>query len=448
VQTEQRPSGALGALRHVIALSAPVITTDLGLVVMGVVDTIVVGHIGPEAIGAVGLGNILFITVAMFGMGLLLGLDTVVSRAFGAGRLDECYRWLGHGVILVFIAMVPLTLLVFLLARLLPFWGLEPEVLALVVPYVEVSAWAVPALMLFSGLRRFLLAIGVVRAIAVVVILGNVLNLALANALVLGFGPIPALGTVGSAWATLISRIYLTACLALIVWLHARSAGIRRSVLHRIEAARLKMLVGLGGPAGIQATLEVGVFATATAFVAMLDVASLSAHQIVLQIATLTFVVALGMGSAGGVLVGQSIGAGEPQRARSVGSVSIASGVFCMAMGALVFLTLPRPIVGVFSDDAAVIDVGSRLLAVAAAFQLFDALQASSTGVLRGLGDTRTPMLGNIVGHWLLGLPLGYLLCFRAGLGVVGMWIGLSTGLVAIGLLLLGTWIYRSRALA
>ncbi len=438
----------LATLQRVVALSVSVVTTELGLMVMGLVDTLVVGRIGPEAIGAVGLGNILFITVAIFGMGLLLGLDPLVSQAYGAKRLDECYRWLAHGVALALLVSAPLMMLVHGLIWLLPRFAIEPRVLTLVVPYVEISSWAIPPFLLFAALRRFLQAIGIARPIALAVVVGNVLNLLLALALVLGYGPIPPLGTAGSAWATLVSRTSLALALAVIVIVHAARQRPELGMGGRgIETARLRRLAELGVPAALQATLEVGVFATATALVAMLDVVSLSAHQIVMQVTTMTFVITVGIGSAGGVLVGQALGSGDGARARTTGWMALFTGMAVMGTAALGFLLFSRLIVGAFSSDPAVVEVGGKLLLVAAAFQLFDGLQAVATGVLRGLGETRAPMLSNLAGHWLLGLPLGYTLAFAFGFGVIGMWVGLSTGLVMVGTVLLATWSFRARSL-
>jgi MATE family multidrug resistance protein len=346
------------------------------------------------------------------------------------------------------LAIVPLLLIVRGLIVLLPWLGIEPSVLALVVPYMEVSAWAIPSLLLFAALRRFLQALGIVRPIAFVVLVGNVLNLLLAMGLVLGFGPIPALGTVGSAWATLLSRTDLMLALAGIVVWHARRHAPRpMPALLAFDMDRVRRLVALGIPAAFQMTLEVGVFATATALVARLDVVSLSAHQIVIQVTTLTFVVTIGIGAAGAVLVGQSLGEGNPDRARTMGWMALVAGAAFMGCAALGFLLLGQAIVGAFTADPTVIQLGGTLLLVAAAFQLFDGLQAVATGILRGAGDTRTPMLTNLAGHWFLGLPLGYGLAFGLGHGVIGMWVGLSVGLMVVGVVLVTTWRHRARRL-
>ena len=434
-------------LKPLLSLATPLVVTEAGLVVMNLVDTLVVGRVGPEAIGAVGLGNILFVTVAIFGMGLLLGLDTVVSRSYGAARFDECWRWLVHGVVLAAAAAGPLMLVVVGLIRLLPTLAIEPTVLGLLIPYMEVSAWGLPALLLFAAFRRYLQAMSIVRPIAAAVLVANLVNLLLAIGFVHGWGDFPGLGAVGSAWATLISRIGLAAALVAIVARRIMSSRPRFHKAPRIDSDRLWRLLALGVPAATQVTLEVGVFATATALASMLDVASLSAHQIVIQISTLTFIVAVGVGAAGGVLVGQSLGEGDGRKARGMGWMALQVGVCFMALAAGIFVLLRREIVAAFSPDTAVVELGSQLLLVAAAFQLFDGLQAVATGVLRGLGDTRTPMLANLAGHWLLGLPLGYTLCFVLGLGVLGLWLGLSLGLAVVGLFLLRTWIRRARYL-
>ncbi|HEY3118210.1 MAG TPA: MATE family efflux transporter [Chloroflexota bacterium] len=439
----------LATLKDVVALASPIVVTELGLVTLGVVDTLVVGRLGAEAIGAVGLGNILFITVAMFGMGLLLGLDTVVSQSYGAGRTDECDRWLAHGVLLSLMAAVPLTLVVRIGLWLLPSWNIEPRVLALMVPYLEISAWGLLPLLLFAAFRRYLQAIGVARPIAIVMVTANLVNLVVANALVFGWGFLPTLGTIGSAWATLLVRIGLTLALAVLVMRYAAS-GSRGLLagLREFRSSRLRRLVTLGVPAALQATLEIGVFATATAIAGSLDAVSLASHQIVMNVSSMTWIVTLGIGSAGAVLVGQSLGRGDLERARQCGWTALSLGVAFMVCAATCLVVTRTYIVAAFTPQVSVVEVGATLLLVAAAFQLFDGLQAVATGALRGLGDTSTPMVTNLAAHWLLGLPLGYVLCSVVGLGVVGLWMGLSSGLVVVGLVLLYTWVYRIRRLA
>jgi multidrug resistance protein, MATE family len=204
-------------------------------------------------------------------------------------------------------------------------------------------------------------------------------------------------------------------------------------------------LVALGAPAASQITLEVGVFALATALAARLDAVSSASHQIALNIASVVFMVPLGLASAGAVRVGHAVGARDIHRARRAGWTALVVGAMAMIALGLVLFLFPAPMLRAFTTDARVLDLGTHLLAIAAAFQLFDGTQAVATGVLRGLGDTRTPMVVNVIGHWLLGLPVGYALCFRYGWGVIGLWIGLSVGLAFCGIVLLVAWNQRTR---
>ena len=214
-----------------------------------------------------------------------------------------------------------------------------------------------------------------------------------------------------------------------------------------IELARFRRLLGLGWPAAVQTTLEVGIFAAVTALAGRLEVSTLAAHQIILNLAGLTFMVPLGVSSAGAVRVGQAVGRRDAPGASHAGWTALSLGGGFMAVAATTFVTVPRQILGLFTGDLGVIDTGVTLLFVAAIFQLFDGLQGVATGVLRGLGDTRTPMIFNLAGHWGLGLPIGYALCFHLGWGVVGLWVGLSTGLILVGVILVTTWHRRARAL-
>jgi MATE family multidrug resistance protein len=213
-----------------------------------------------------------------------------------------------------------------------------------------------------------------------------------------------------------------------------------------IEAARLWRLVRLGFPAAMQTVFEYGVFASATAFAGRLEPVSLAAHQIALNLAGFSFMVPFGLASAGAVRVGQAVGRRDRAAAARAGWTALALGVAFMAAAALAFVLAPRPLLYMFTRDAAVVSTGVSLLAIAAVFQMFDGVQGVLTGTLRGLGDTHTAMLWNLVGHWLFGLPLGYALCFWWGWGVRGLWVGLSAGLMSIGIILLAVWAARTRA--
>lgn len=434
--------------RPMFALAAPVVLAELGWMTMGLVDTLMVGRLGPEAIGAVGVGTSLFMGVCIFAMGLLLGLDTLVSQAFGAGELDECHRWLWHGIALALLLAAPITLILLALGAVLDRWGLDPAVLQLTEPYLRVVTWSILPLLLYAAFRRYLQGMGIVRPVMVALVLANLLNVFINWVLIFGKLGAPAMGVRGAAWATVISRIGMAAfLLGVIVY---RERGRRPGLFEtprRIEGARMRRLIGLGAPAASQVTLEVGAFAAATALAGRLPPAALAAHQIAINLAAFTFMVPLGVASAGAVRVGHAIGRRNKADALHAGWTALLFGTLFMSCAAAAFLLIPRQLIGAFTLDARVLEIGTTLLFVAAIFQLFDGVQGVATGVLRGLGDTRTPMLWNLAGHWFVGLPLGYVLCFHLGFGVIGLWWGLSSGLMICGVALLFTWHSRIRAL-
>ncbi len=425
-------------------LAWPVVLSEIGWMMMGVVDTIMVGRVSPEAIGGVSIGSVLYFTVAVFGMGVLLGLDTLVSQAFGGRRLDECHAWLLHGVCLSFGLLVPLTFLLLLFFPLLPAWGIHPVVLREAIPYLKALVWGLLPLLLFCSFRRYLQAMNQVKPILFAMISANLMN-AFGN-WVLIFGKLgaPAMGAEGAGWSTTLSRVYMMVVLLVaIVWHESREGtGLWQTPL-TLEPARIWRLLGLGFPAAMQITLEVGVFAAATALAGRLIPVALAAHQIAMQVASLTFMVPLGMASAGAVRVGQALGRHDPEAAERSGWMALVLGAGFMGLAGLGMLSLPRVIMRIFTVDTGVITLGASLLLLAAVFQLFDGVQVVATGILRGTGDTRTPMVCNFIGHWLIGLPVSYVFCFQMGWGVFGLWIGLSLGLILVGAVLLWVWSRR-----
>lgn len=435
-------------LRPTLALAGPVVAAELGWIGMGVVDTMIVGGLGAEAVGAVGLGSVAFYTVAVFGMGLLLGLDTLVSQAFGAGDLDDCHHSLFQGIYLA-AALTPLMMLLVILgAPYLPAAGLDPEALRGTPPYLRATAWGTFPLLVYAALRRYLQAIGRVWPVMYALLTANLINAAGNWLLVFGHLGFPALGVEGSGWATTISRLYLAVVMITYTVWHDRkfSTGLA-NVSWRPDAARLRRLLGLGLPAACHVTLEVGVFATATGLAAGLGAVALAAHQVVLNVSSVTFMIPFALGSAGAVRVGQAIGRRETRAASRAGWMTLVLAISFMTAAAVVFVAAPSMIVRSFTTDPAVVAAGISLLYTAAAFQIFDGIQGVTTGNLRGAGDTKTAMAAGLIAHWCVGLPIGYVLAFPARLGVVGLWVGLSIGLIAAAAFLFRAWLITARGL-
>lgn len=432
-----------------LRLALPVIAAEIGWVSMGLADTVMVGRLGPAAIGAVGTGSILFFAVMVVGFGTIYALDTFVSQSFGAGRIDECHRWLFAGLQVAAILTVVLTALSIALVALLPYFHLHPDVLALIRPYMTQLLWSTPLLLVYAVLRRYLQAMHVVRPVMYALIVANLVNIGANWLLIYGHWGFPALGVVGSAYATVLSRLVVAISLLAVVMYRERD---RPSGLHdvplRWDPERVWRILRLGLPAAGQNLLEVGIFAMASALAGRITPAAVAAHQVVLNIAGLVFMIPFGFASAAAVRVGHAVGGRNGRGAERAGWAALALATCAMLVSASLFALAPRWLVGLFTKDATVIELGAGLLIVAAVFQLFDGVQAVTTGALRGLGNTQIAMFVNLIGHWALGLPIAYLLCFRYGYGVQGLWVGLAFGLIFAGAVLLGVWSRMSRLTA
>jgi multidrug resistance protein, MATE family len=250
-------------LRPLIRLSIPVVLAEIGWMSMGIVDTLMVGPLGPAAIGATGMSSAVFTAIAIFGMGLMLGLDALVSQAFGARRVDECVRWLHQGIALAVVTAPVVMALTWVAFATVDWWGLHPDIRVLVARYLRVISVSAFPLLLYAALRRYLQGRHVVRPVMVALISANLVNAAANWVLIYGRLGMPALGVEGSAWATTIARIYMALFLLVAVYrVNSRDARHIR-IPFTVDVARIRSLVSLGFPAASPITLEVGVFAAA-----------------------------------------------------------------------------------------------------------------------------------------------------------------------------------------
>jgi MATE family multidrug resistance protein len=430
-------------LRPTLRLAVPLVLAELGWMSMAIVDTMMVGHLpnSATAMGAVSLGSNIFIVLALFGGGLLLGLDTLVSQAFGAGKREDCHRSLVNAIYLS-IALTPfLAAPVWLLPSLLGGMHVDPGVLALAIPYSKALVAGLFPLLLYFAVRRCLQAMNMVKPVAFALISANLVN-ALGNwILVYGKFGVRAMGTVGSGWSTAIARSYMAGVLVgYLLWYDRKHRTELLKTPVDIDLPRIRRLITLGLPAALQFTLESGVFALVTALIARLGAVPLASHQIALNTVAFTYMVPLGVASAAAVRVGQALGRKDPRGAGDAGGTAILLGAAFMTCAGAALLLFPRWIARLYTPDEVVIRSTFRLLAAGAAFQLFDGIQTVATGALRGAGDTRTPMLCHFTAYWIIGLPLGAWLCFRRGWGAFGLWAGLSLALILIGIVLLFVW--------
>jgi MATE family multidrug resistance protein len=403
---------------------------------MGVVDTIMVGHFSSNDLAAVALGNLYFFTAAVFPMGLLMSLDPVVSQAVGAGDQSAVARALQRGGLLALGLTIPAGLALAPGVALLTFLRQPPEVVPVAAGYALASIPGIFPFLAFIVFRQTLQAMGRVAPIVWTILLSNLVNLFFNWTFIYGNMGFPAMGAVGSGWASSLSRWVMFLGLMGFAWplLRRFVRPIRREVFQPRPLARM---VRLGAPIGIQFWLEFGAFGAIGILMGWMGANAMAGHQIAMNLASLTFMVPLGISQATAVLVGQGVGRGEPHSSRRAAGAGLALGIGFMTLTAALFLMLPHLFARIYTDELPVAALATLLLPLAGIFQIFDGIQVVASGVLRGIGDTRSPMLVNLLGFWCVGMPVSAWFGFRLDLGPVGLWWGLVLGLAVVAVVLL-----------
>lgn len=420
-------------------LALPVVVVQVGLMAMNVVDVAMVGHLqdGVAAqLAAVGVGALITWLPCAFGMGVLMALDPLVSQAVGAQDGLAVSRSMQRGVVLTALLSVPIGILLWFAGPILSALWQPPDVVPIAASYARWAIPGVPAFLLFVTLRQSLQALHCMRPIVLVIIAGNVVNLVLDWALIQGHFGLPVLGATGCSIATSIGRWFMVIALLAASWpvLSTYLSSLRSEVL--AWRPLLKMFA-LGGPIGVQMLLEMSAFGVVTIAMGKLGTEQLAGHQIALNLASLSFMVPLGISAAASIRVGHAIGRRDKPAVRTAAKVAMLAGAGVMLVSAAFFAWMPETLARLYTPEPAVIAVAAMLLPLAAAFQVFDGLQVVCSGVLRGAGDTRIPLLLYLLGFWICGIPLSLWLAFGAGWGPKGLWWGLAAALAAVSAVLL-----------
>ena len=430
-----QPHGFGQELSAMVRLAVPVALVNVGFMFMGVVDTLMVGRVSAEALAAVALGNLYFYVISIFGVGMLMALDPIVAQAVGAGDEPAIARGVQRGLIIA-LWLTVLTTVALLFAEPVMRVLRQPE--AVVAQAAAFDHALIPGMLpfyVFVVLRQTLQAKHRVAAIVLVIVFANVLNAGLNWLFIFGHLGMPARGVMGSGMATSTSRWFMPLLLLAASWRDIRPylAPWRTDTRDRGALGRT---VSLGLPIGLQLMLEYGVFAMAGVMMGWIGTAQLAGHQVALNLASLTFMVPLGVASAAAVLVGNAVGRGDMPEARRAAAAALLLGVGFMVASAAMMLAMPGMLARVYTADAAVLAVAALLIPIAGLFQVFDGTQVVSIGILRGAGDTRVPMLVNVLGYWVLGVPVSWWLGIHQQRGPAGLWWGLTLGLVVVSTIL------------
>ncbi len=429
--------------RKLCRLAAPVAATQIGVILMGLVDTMMVGGLGQEALSAVALGGLWVFGGTVIGMGFIMGMDPLVAQAHGAR--DE--RRLGHtlqqGIVLAAVLSVPLALSWLVADPGLRLLKQDPALTAVAQEYCDAQLFAAPAILFFTTFRQYLQGRAIVMPALIVTLFANVFN-ALANwVLIYGKLGLPALDVAGAGLATGLTKVVMLVGLGLWILRGRLHRGAwtpwTRAVLRWREYTRL---VTLGAPVAAQFGLEVWAFQAVALFAGRLGAAELAAHTIVLRVATTAFMIPYGIAQAATTRVGNLIGAGQRSDAQRSAWLAMALGAAVMVVSAIAFTVGRHLLPGLFISDPVVEHLAATIFPIAAAFQIFDGAQVVGAGILRGNGDTRPAALFTLIGFYLFALPCAYGLVFVLDHGLTGLWWGLCLGLGADSLLVLW-WVWR-----
>ncbi len=417
-------------------LAAPVAAVQLGIMSMGVVDTIMLGHLSAGALAAGALGHIVTITLMMIGYGVLTALDPLVAQAYGAGNARAVGDHLQRGVVMAAVLTVPFALASWDIRGLLRLLGQPEAIVADAAVFARAIIWGTLPYFLFVALRQTLQAMSVVRPAMVAIVIGNLANLLGNYVLIFGHFGFPALGVAGSAYSTSICRWAMLAYL--LVASRRMLAPYWRGFTSEALAIRgHRLMLRIGVPIGLHNGVELLVFSTVAFLMGRIGVNELAGHQIAINLASLSFMVPMGISGAAATRVGNAIGRGDMPGARRAAAACLLLGGGVMVGFAIPFAIFPEALARLYTREAAVIAMAAALLPIAAVFQVFDGVQVVGAGVLRGSADTAFPAGIALVGFWLVGLPAGWALGFPAGMGPRGLWWGLTMGLAAVALLFL-----------
>ena len=429
-------------VRALVVLSGPIVFTQLGQIANGFVDVMMVGRLGPAQLAGVSLGNATYFLFMLICIGTLMAVGPMVSQAYGAGDHEPIGRSVRQGLWLGVALAVPVVIVFWNVAPIWRVLAQDPAIIDLASEYMRAVLWGFLPFMWFSALRNFVEAISKPWPVTVIIASGVLLNIAADYALMFGKLGMPAMGLAGTGWATALVNWFMLAAIVVYVQTNRKLRRFRTFArLGHPDCGYFKELVRIGAPIGASYGLEVTLFAGSAFLIGTIGPDPLAAHQIAIQCAAITFMVPLGIGIGTSVRVGQSIGRGDPSGATLAGYTGMGLALCCMLGTALLFWLIPETIVGIYlsSDVRANVEtvrIAVGLLGIAAVFQLFDGLQVTALNALRGLKDTRTPMLLCLIAYWVVGVPTGVGLGFGLDLGAHGFWWGLVIGLLAASLML------------
>lgn len=435
-------------LKKILSLAYPVIIGQLGTIMMGVVDSIMVGKLGSDQLAASSLANSLIFIVLIIAIGNAVAVTPLIAILVGAKKLDECGIYYQNSFLINLIMALITYIIILIGSDYLYLINQTNEVEQFAQSYMKIVGLSIFPLMIFQTNKQFIEGMSIMRPAMIITLLANLVNVFANWVLIFGNLGMPRLELDGAGWATFISRLFMAVSIMLFVLKNERFNQFDlKFKLEKINYEIIRKILRVGLPSGFQYFFEVGAFSFAVVMIGWIGAKELAAHQIAISLASVSFMGVLGISQAGGILVGNAVGEQNVSKVRRTGFNSILLGMVWMFFSGLVFILFKDLLPLIYIEDKEVISIAARLLIIAALFQLSDGIQAVGVGICRGLTDVKIPTLITFIAYWVISLPVGYLLGFYFNLGVEGVWIGLSIGLTCSAIMLTLRFNYKSKRL-
>ena len=435
-------------VKKTIQLSIPIVAGQLGQLMMSVVDNIMVGKIGAQALAAASIANAIFTLIMVVGFGLTMAVTPLTSIALGAGKDEECGVVLRQGIIVNLFSGFLLCGVVFLLSQTIQYLNQPEEIVGSAVIYMNVLGLSIIPMMIFQSYRQFAEGVSYLKPAMIIMLFANLVNILANWIFIYGNLGMPPLGLTGAGIATISSRIFMAVALMIVIMQSPKMKRFDPTLNYRkINFPMIRRLLTIGIPAGFQYFFEVGAFAASAIMVGWMGTMPLAAHQIALNLASISFMVALGISSAGTIRVSNAVGKKDVAGTRLAGFSATFVCIVFMASAGLVFILFRFLLPALYLRDPAIIEISANLLMIVAFLQISDGTQAVGLGILRGITDMKIPTLITFAAYWLIGLPCGYLLAFKFNMGIYGIWYGLLISLTASASLMMVRFNVKSKNL-
>jgi MATE family multidrug resistance protein len=417
-------------IRENFQLAYPVMLSNLGHVMMGVADSVMVGHVSATSLAAAGLANVVFNVLMLFGIGVSYAITPLVATADGAGNKHEIIETLRHGLVINVANSIVLAAIVYTCKDLLYYIDQPTEVVPLSIPYLSIVTFSLIPMLIFQTFKQFAEGLSNTRIAMIIIIASNLVNIGLNYIMIYGHAGFPAMGLNGAGWATFASRIFMAASFAGYIYFAPRFRQFRSGFsLGKYSKSLFNKMLHLGVPSGVQFIFEVAAFDFSLVMMGWLGTITQAAHQIAINLATVSYMTTAGLASAATIRVSHFLGKRDFKNLRTAAYTLLVMALLLMVLWALVFIVGRNWLPGLYVENNEVITIASGLLIIAGLFQLSDGTQVVCVAALRGLQDVKVPSLFIFISYWIIGLPLGYWLAFVMNFGAFGIWSGLLIGL-------------------